>query len=398
VSRHRPGTRTEDLAGADLAREMLAGLGFPPGKEPLAELPLPCRALRVAVRAPAEGRELADAAETAGAAWIEGSRASLVCGTARALDETVAHLARAGETGARLASGLARSLAGYRRRERALTFADGETWDLGARTRVMGILNVTPDSFFDGGRWDEAGAAVEQGLRLADEGADVVDVGGESSRPGADPVGGEEERRRVLPVIEGLRRARPSLRLSVDTVRASTARAALEAGADLVNDISGLRADPGMASVAAELGAPLVLMHMRGRPRDMQRDTGYADLLSEIVDFLAESCEIAGKAGVAGARIVLDPGIGFGKSAEGNEQILRHLSTIRSLGHPLLVGASRKSFLGRRLGGVPPEERLEGSLAAAAAAIHGGAQMVRVHDVRATARLARVSDALARGR
>lgn len=398
MARHRPGTRTEDLAGADHARELLAGLGFPPGEEPLGALPLPCRALRVAPRARAELRELADAAETAGAACLEGPRASLIAGTARQLDETVAHLARAGETGARLAAGLARSLAGYRRRHLPLTFADGETWDLGERTRVMGILNVTPDSFFDGGRWDGTQAAVEHGLRLADEGADVVDVGGESSRPGAEPVAEEEEARRVLPVIEGLKRARPELRLSVDTVRAGVARRALEAGADLVNDISGLHSDPGLAEAAAERGAPLVLMHMRGTPRDMQRDTRYDDLLSEIVDSLAESCEIAGKAGVAGARIVLDPGIGFGKSAEGNEQILRHLSTLRSLGHPLLVGASRKSFLGWRLGGLPPEERLEGSLAAAAAAIHGGAQIVRVHDVLATARLARVSDALARGR
>jgi dihydropteroate synthase len=398
VTRHRPGTRTEDLAGEGRARDLLEGLGFAPGTEPLALLPLPCRALRVVPRGPEEAGELAAAAETAGALCLAGPRASLVAGAARALDETVAHLARAGRAAAGLAASLARSLAGFRRRRFTLPFPDGESWELGERTRIMGILNVTPDSFFDGGRWSEAGAAVEQGLRLAEEGADLVDVGGESSRPGAEPVGAEEEMRRVLPVIEGLRRARPGLRLSVDTVRAETARRALEAGADLINDISGLRTEPELAAVAAEGRAPLVLMHMRGTPRSMQSDTRYEDLLGEIVDSLAESCEIAGKAGVAGARIVLDPGIGFGKSAEGNEQILQHLSTLRSLGHPLLVGASRKSFLGRRLDGLPPEDRLEGSLAAAAAAIQGGAQILRVHDVGATARLARVTDALARER
>lgn len=247
----------------------------------------------------------------------------------------------------------------------------------------MGILNVTPDSFSDGGRFLDPDAAVRHAERLLAEGADIVDLGAESTRPGAADVSPDEELERLAPVLRALRRGAPHARLSVDTRRAAVARAALDLGADMVNDVSGL-ADPAMAGVAAAAGAPLVLMHMRGTPATMQHLTAYEDVAGEVCAALAEAARSARNAGIAGDRILLDPGLGFAKTAEGNEILLRQLRSFLSLGHPLLVGASRKSFVGLRSGVKDPAARGAGSLAAALEAARAGAAVLRVHDVAAT--------------
>ncbi len=266
---------------------------------------------------------------------------------------------------------------------------------LDGRPLVMGILNVTPDSFSDGGDYFDREAALDRALQMVDEGADLLDVGGESTRPGAPPVSQEEEERRVVPVIEHLAH-RVGVPISVDTYKAAVARRAVEAGAALVNDVSGLRMDPAMAGTVAALGAGLVVMHMRGDPRTMQSDTRYADLVGEIFKALEESVDRAVEAGVDRARVWVDPGIGFGKSAEQNLVLLRRLGEFRSLACPVLVGASRKSFIGRTLGIEDPKDRLEGSLAAAVVAVWNGARILRVHDVRATRRAADLAWAASR--
>ncbi len=242
----------------------------------------------------------------------------------------------------------------------------------------MGVLNVTPDSFSDGGRWLDAGAAVEHGLQMVQEGADVIDVGGESTRPGADPVDTDEELRRVLPVIEALA---PHTRVSIDTRKADVAREAVAAGASLVNDVSAT-----LAPVARAAGAGWVAMHMQGDPRTMQQAPAYVDVVAEITAFLMERAEAAGV-----DEVWIDPGIGFGKTVGHNLAVLRHLGSLVATGFPVMVGASRKSFLGRVVGddaGV--DDRLEASLAAAVWAMSQGAAMVRVHDVRATVQAARL--------
>jgi dihydropteroate synthase len=286
----------------------------------------------------------------------------------------------------------------------AWSFADGGRWELGERTRVLGILNVTTDSFSDGGIWFDRRAAVARGLELAAEGADAIDVGGESTRPGSLPVPADEELRRVVPVIRELRTRLDAggraagdpaggerIRISVDTMKASVAEAAIEAGADIVNDVSGLRRDPAMAPLLARAGAAAIVMHMRGEPRTMQDDPSYDDLMGEIEEELRESLGIARAAGIQDDRIALDPGIGFGKTAKHNFEILARLQLLAPLGRPLLVGVSRKSFLGKGTG-LPVEQRLEASLAAGAAAVLNGAAMLRVHDVAATVRMVRVID------
>ncbi|MCR4391458.1 MAG: dihydropteroate synthase [Candidatus Acetothermia bacterium] len=252
-------------------------------------------------------------------------------------------------------------------------------WDLEGRVLVVGVVNVTPDSFSDGGRFFDPDAAAAHALRLAKEGADLVDIGGESSRPGAEPVPAEEELRRVLPVIERLR-GRLGVPMSVDTTKAAVAEAALRAGAQVVNDISALRADPGMARVVAGHGAPVVLMHMQGTPRTMQLAPHYQDVVREVRSFLAERIEVAAAAGIDRDLVAVDPGIGFGKTVEHNLDLLRRLDELGELGRPILVGPSRKSFLGAVLG-LPVAERLEATLAACAVAVARGADMVRVHDV-----------------
>jgi len=265
--------------------------------------------------------------------------------------------------------------------------------DLSRRTLVMGIVNVTPDSFSDGGRYAQADQAIAHGRRLIEEGADLLDIGGESTRPGSDPVALEEELSRVMPVVEGL--ATAGVPLSVDTTKAEVARQALAAGAAIVNDITALRGDPALAAVAARGGAGVVLMHMLGRPRDMQADPRYDDVVAEVIAFLAERMAVAEAAGIARASIALDPGIGFGKTLEHNLALFRRLSELVALGPPVLMGPSRKGFIGRLLGGLSADQRVEGTAAAVTASILAGARIVRIHDVREMVRVARVADALA---
>lgn len=256
----------------------------------------------------------------------------------------------------------------------------------------MGILNITPDSFSDGGRYLEPDKAIARGVELAEEGADLIDIGGESTRPGACPVSTEEELERVIPVILGLRRAL-SIPLSIDTYKAQVAKRALEAGADLVNDVSALRFDPAMISLVAAERVPVALMHMQGTPRNMQERPQYRDVVEEVREFLRSRVQFAASTGVDPAQIIVDPGIGFGKELDHNLALLRRIPALASLGQPLLVGPSRKTFIGKLLD-VGPEERLEGSLAATVAAVLGGANMIRVHDVKEACRAIRVADAL----
>ena len=260
------------------------------------------------------------------------------------------------------------------------------------RTLVMAVVNVTPDSFSDGGRYASAEAAVDHGLRLAAEGADLLDVGGESTRPGAHPVAAEEEVRRVLPVVRELAR-RAGVPVSIDTSKADVARAAIEAGAEVVNDVSGLQRDPALGAAVARGGAALCLMHTRGTPLEMGQRAGYADLLGEVQGELLEAVRRAREAGIAEERLALDPGLGFAKNAGHNLLLLRRLRELTQLGRPLLLGASRKSFLGG-LSGKPAAERLSGSIAAAVVAAVHGASVVRVHDVAATREALAVVDAM----
>jgi len=283
------------------------------------------------------------------------------------------------------------------RRPARLALAHGRSLDLAGGPVVMGVVNVTPDSFSDGGLHFDTDLAAEGALRMFEEGAAIVDVGGESTRPAtygpAREVSLEEEIRRVVPVIEAIR-GRTDAPLSVDTRKASVAREALAAGADLVNDVSALRFDPGMAPLLAETGAAAILMHMKGSdPRTMQRDVSYDHPLSDIASELAAAAAGALEAGIPGDRLAVDPGLGFGKSPEGNLLLLRHLAAFRSLGFPLALGASRKAFV-RRFSGIGEDasrqERLPGSLACLAAATAAGAAIVRVHDVAESVRFVRM--------
>jgi dihydropteroate synthase len=268
----------------------------------------------------------------------------------------------------------------------------------GERTFLMGVVNVTPDSFSDGGRHLERAAAIQHALALVAGGADLVDIGGESTRPGAGEVPVQVELDRVLPVIEAVR-AQSDVPISVDTRKAEVARQALRAGAVLVNDVSGLGHDPLLVSVVAEAGAALALMHTQGTPETMQVDPRYDDVVAEVIEKLARSMDRAAAAGVARDRIWIDPGIGFGKTVGHNLFLLRHLSQLRVLGAPVLVGTSRKRFIGALAGGRPPEERLPGTLASiAAVAVLHGADVVRVHDVQEAKDALAVADAIVRGR
>jgi dihydropteroate synthase len=256
----------------------------------------------------------------------------------------------------------------------------------------MGVVNVTPDSFSDGGLFLDAGAAVAHGQELVEQGADILDVGGESTRPGAEPVGEAEELRRVLPVVEGLVDTGVGVgadtQISIDTSKAAVAQAALAAGASLLNDVSALRADPEMAGVVAESGAQCCLMHMRGEPRTMQHDPHYEDVVDDVRAFLEERMHFAVRAGIAEERLLLDPGIGFGKTLAHNLELLRRLDELTTLGRPLVVGTSRKSFLGRLIADaqgretpVDTAERLPGTVATSVLAYERGATVLRVHDV-----------------
>jgi dihydropteroate synthase len=246
--------------------------------------------------------------------------------------------------------------------------------------RVVGIVNVTPDSFSDGGRYMEPNAAVARALELEREGAAYIDVGGESTRPGAEPVSAAEELRRVMPVLEGLRATGLRAAVSIDTSKVSVARAAIAAGASLVNDVTAFRAEPELASLVAELEVDCCLMHMRGDPRTMQRQLHYDDVVAEVLEFLEQRVSYALAAGIARERITIDPGIGFGKSVEQNLELLSRLEEITALGLPVLIGPSRKSFLGA-VTGKPSDDRLPGTIATCVMAFERGASMFRVHDV-----------------
>lgn len=270
---------------------------------------------------------------------------------------------------------------------------------LGGATAIMGVLNCTPDSFFDGGKFFSTEKAIAHGLRLAEEGANFIDVGGESTRPkgvygeGAQPLSEQEELERVIPVIEALSRTL-DLPLSIDTYKANVAEAAIHAGAAMVNDISGLLFDPRMAAVVARHKVPLVLMHIKGTPQDMQQNPVYENLMDEISLHLEKQIQVAQQAGIPRHFIFVDPGLGFGKSLQDNYTLLRRLPELRGLGCPILVGPSRKAFVGSPLD-LPPEERLEGTAAAAASAVLSGAQIVRVHDVEKMRRVVQIADLIA---
>jgi dihydropteroate synthase len=261
------------------------------------------------------------------------------------------------------------------------------------RPVILGVLNVTPDSFSDGDRWLDPAAAVDRALRMVDEGADVIDVGAESTRPGAHPVDAEEEWLRLSSIVPAL--ARHGVRFSIDTTKQEVAGRALRGGAAAINDISGLRFAPEIATLCAEHGAGLILMHMRGEPRTMQSDIEYGDLLGEVGEFLAAQAAVARSAGCTADQIVVDPGIGFGKSAEHNLTLLGRINELTPSGYPVLVGPSRKSFIGQTLG-LPIEQRLEATIAACLAALEGGAGLFRVHDVAPARRALDMADAIRR--
>jgi dihydropteroate synthase len=270
-----------------------------------------------------------------------------------------------------------------------------KTLRLDERTHLMGILNVTPDSFSDGGLYMDPHKAISRGIELASQGADIIDIGGESTRPGSKPLPADEELRRIIPVIEALS-AKVEIPISIDTHKSSIAEKAIEAGAEMINDISGLKFDRNMADVAAKYDVPVVLMHIKGTPEVMQVDVHYDCLLTEIMEYLEQSIEIAEGAGIDPKLIIIDPGIGFGKSVGDNLKIIRHLAELKSLGKPILLGPSRKSFIGKILN-APIDQRDEGTLASISAAIMNGANIIRVHDVGPARKAARIVDAILRG-
>ncbi len=257
-------------------------------------------------------------------------------------------------------------------------------------TLIMAILNVTPDSFSDGGKFADPNQAVNRALNLMEEGADMIDIGGESTRPGAEPVSLDEELNRTIPVIESIRKESDCL-ISIDTYKSAVAEAALNAGANVVNDISGFTFDSKMAPLVAKKNASVILMHIKGTPRDMQKNPHYDNLIEEIKSFFQQQVELAKIAGVRSKKIILDPGIGFGKRLEDNFAIIRELGQIRAMGYPVLLGPSRKSFIGMALD-IPVEERLEGTLASITAGIMNGARIVRVHDIVETRRAVTITE------
>lgn len=271
----------------------------------------------------------------------------------------------------------------------------GKLLNFGKRTYIMGILNVTPDSFSDGGKFIDFDDAVAHAKLMIEEGADIIDIGGESTRPGAKPVPVPEELGRVIPVIKKLHRETSAI-ISIDTTKSKVAEKAINTGASMINDVSALRFDSKMAKVAARYKVPLILMHMLGKPRTMQKNPQYKDLIFDIISYLQNSIRLAIKGGVPQGKIVIDPGFGFGKTVEHNLEILRRLRELKVLGCPILIGTSRKSTIGKVLD-LPPEERLEGTSATVTAAICSGANIVRVHDVAEMARVVKMSDAIYRG-
>lgn len=261
------------------------------------------------------------------------------------------------------------------------------------KTYIMGIVNVTPDSFFNGGRYFDVQKAVDHAFRLVEEGADILDIGGESTRPWAEPVSIDEELRRVIPVIEAISK-RISIPISIDTYKARVAEETIKAGATIINDISGLRFDPEMPEIARKYKVPVVVMHIKGTPKDMQKNPYYEALIPEIIEYLRNSIVIAKQAGIDENMIIIDPGIGFGKLPEHNLTIIKNLKEFSNLGRPLLVGVSRKSFIGKVLNEASPEKRLEGTASAVAISVINGANIVRVHDVGFMTKVVKMADAI----
>ncbi len=265
--------------------------------------------------------------------------------------------------------------------------------DFSKKTYIMGILNVTPDSFSEGGLYLDKSAAIKRAIQMVEDGADIIDIGGESTRPGSEPVTIEEELRRTIPVIEVLAKE-DKVPISIDTYKSEVARRALDAGASMVNDISGLRFDPEMPNVVSEYKVPVVIMHIKGRPKDMQQNPVYEALIPEIMDYLREGIKIARQSGIPEDKIIIDPGIGFGKTFDHNLRIIKHLREFTFLEKPILIGPSRKAFIGKILGDVPPIERIEGTAAAVAVSIINGANIIRVHDVKEMVKVAKIADAI----
>jgi dihydropteroate synthase len=283
------------------------------------------------------------------------------------------------------------------KRSRCRLRLPARTLRLGERTLIMGILNVTPDSFYAGGRYPDVQSAVERAFELERAGADILDIGGESTRPGADPISADEETARVLPVLESLQ-GKLRIPISLDTQKATVAESGLRAGVEIINDVSGLRGDPKMADLVRRRGAALVLMHMRGSPQSMHKGPFARNAMRDVVQGLRASIAIARRAGIAETKLLLDPGIGFGKNYRQNFELLARLPELSRLGYPLVLGVSRKGFIGWALGGKgqvwPAEKREWGTTAAVAAAIFNGAHVVRVHDVGEMTQVARIADAV----
>jgi dihydropteroate synthase len=315
-----------------------------------------------------------------------------LCGTSAQVKCILRKISGHGAEQAQLAKKIDSLLDNYLRSDYKIE-CKGAVLDLSSRTHLMGILNVTPDSFSDGGRYLAAEHALRHAREMISMGADILDIGGESTRPGSQPVSAEEELSRIIPIIERIA-AESSVLISVDTYKSTVARKALAAGASVVNDISGLRFSPDMAEVAAAANAAVVIMHTKGMPRDMQHNPVYDDVVPEVMAYLGEGIELAVKAGVDREKILIDPGIGFGKTLEHNLSLLRRLDEFRGLGRPILLGTSRKKFIGTILDLPVPEERVDGTAATVALGIERGAHIVRVHDVARMKQVARMTDAL----
>lgn len=278
------------------------------------------------------------------------------------------------------------------------TLADGRTITYD-QLKVMGILNVTPDSFYEGSRVNDSDRLLATAEKMLQEGAAILDLGAESTRPGSAPVSGEEERRRLIPAVRLLHEKFPDAVISVDTYRADTAREAIAAGACIINDVTAMEKDPSMEDLVVASGVPIILMHMRGTPADMQNaeNTRYKDITAEVTAYLLQRASRFTQRGVGKDKIILDPGIGFAKDTTQNLTLMRNLVSLTAYGYPILLAASRKTVIGQTLGGLPPEERLEGTIAASCAAVYAGAQLIRVHDVAANLRAVRMTEAILKG-
>lgn len=326
----------------------------------------------------------------------EGTTDCIILGTKKQIEELLTYLQEQpfsvlGEVAKELES----VIENYAKREWLLPFPR-HPMKLEGKPLIMGILNITPDSFYDGGKYSEVDSAIAQAEKMVEEGADIIDVGGESTRPGSERVSLDKELERVIPVIKELVK-RIDVPISIDTYKAEVARLAIEEGAEMVNDISAMRFDEKMIDVIREEKVPIVLMHMKGTPKDMQENPFYEDVMGEIYGFLIERAEWAVDRGVGKDYLVIDPGIGFGKRSIDNLEIIRRLPELKSLGFPILIGPSRKSFIGNILGGLPPEERLEGTAAVVAISVLKGANIIRVHDVKAMKRVIDVAYAISQG-